>query len=460
MEGPEPRSALQLIFRKPYAPLFWAGFITSTGDWAALFAQISLADSIAGSSGILVVLAARVVPGLIGGAVGGVLADRINRRVAIVGADVGRGLLVLALAFADNLPFLFAVSFLMELLTLLGQPARAAIIPRLVGEQNILAANSLNLTAAYGTFPLGAGVAWLVGLLPPLTLFGLLPATTEATLFALDSVTFILSGLIILTIPIADQVIPDERRRRSRFDWRAPLADFVAGLKFVGKTKQVRGVIVGMAVALIGGGMLIVLGKDFAETTLRADTAGFFGLLFALGTGAALGMLALTAYGDRVLRRDIAFGFTLVVTAVGMIAAALAATVAGAMGWLALMGFGAGGSYVLGFTHLHEQTTDDMRGRTFAALFSLMRVGILVSMIVATNAQAVLQRAGSPFDNPARTVMIGGGLLVLASGLTMVWSLRHHFLNPKPSPEAVESIEAAGRAFRRFGRRNHHPDDE
>jgi dTMP kinase len=452
-------STRKLVRSGPFARLFWAGFISSTGDWAALFAQISLADFIAGSQGIVVVLAARVIPGLIGGAIGGVLADRINRKLLIFVADFGRGLLVLALAFADNLVELFTVSIVLEMLTLLGQPARAAVIPKLVGRESLLAANSLTLTAAYGTFPLGAGLALALGLLPTFSLFGLFPETTESVLFTLDSLTFILSGLIVLTIGMPRQEVAADRRRRSRFDWRAPLRDFWHGIRFVATTGAVRGVILGMSLALFGGGMLIVLGKAFAEEVLNAEASGFFALLFALGTGAAVGMTTLTVYGDRFWRRDASFGAALVITGIGMGAAALVQTVAGGMGWLFVMGFGAGASYVLGFTHLHEQTNDAVRGRTFAALFSLMRVGLLVAMLVATYLEGTLTgRFGPPFDEPSRLVLLGGALVVLVAGGGMLWSVRAVFLHPKPSPEAIQSLEAAGKAFRTFRRDRDKPE--
>ena len=433
--------------------MFWAGFLSSTGDWAALFAQISLAENIAGSQGILVILAARLIPGLLGGAIGGVLADRAFRKVAIVSADVGRGVLVLSLAFLDTLPAIFLVSFALELLTLLGQPARAAIIPGLVGRDNILTANSLNLSAAYGTFPLGAGLALVFGLLGPITLFGLLPDTSEAILFAADSVTFLASGLLMLTVALPHVKVADERKAVSRFDWRAPLRDFTDGIKFVAKNSAVRPIILGMTVALFGGGMLIVLGKAYAEDTLGADSAGFFGLLFALGTGAAVGVVGLSVYGDRLLRRDVLFGVALTVTGIGLVAASLISTIAGGMGWLTVMGLGAGSAYVTGFTHLHEQTDDALRGRTFAALFSLMRVGLLGSMVVATNAEGLLKGTVS---DPTRMLLLGGGIIVVVSGGALVWGKREALGRPKLSPEGRESIDAAGRAFSRFriGRQN------
>lgn len=445
----------------PFSRLFWAGFITSTGDWAALFAQITLAGAIGGATGILVVLAARLLPGLVGGAIGGVLADRVSRKVVIVSADLLRGVVVLSLAFVERLPELFAIAMLLEMLTLLGQPARAAAIPHLVDENRLLGANSLMLTAAYGTFPLGAAVSWMLGLLPALNILGI-PATTEAKVFALDAVTFIASGLILLTIPLGRARIRPERRRESPFDMRAPLRDLVEGMRFVGGSRQVRTVVFGMSIALVGGGILIVLGQGFVEDVLRADEAGFFAMLTALGTGGAVGIAGLTFYGHALTRRDVAFGFALSITGVALVAASLVKTVPGGMGWMAVMGLGAGASYVLGFTHLHEQVDHELQGRTFAALFSLMRAGLLASMALATAAVDVIDgRFRAPFDNATRDVLFVGGVIVFVSGVGALWSRRSVFRRPRVSHEDLATLEEASQMATLIrGRAGTPPEDE
>ena len=71
-------------------------------------------------------------------------------------SDVARAVLVLSLIFVTNLWQLFAVSFLLEALTLLWQPSREAWVPNLVPEGGMVAANSLTLVAAYGMLPVGA----------------------------------------------------------------------------------------------------------------------------------------------------------------------------------------------------------------------------------------------------------------------------------------------------------------
>jgi len=447
----EPQTAWDLVRHGSFARLFWAGFISSVGDWAALFAQITLAAAIAGPTGILVVLAARLLPGLVGGAIGGVLADRVNRKVAILVSDFGRAVLVLSLAWVNGLGELFVISVGLELLTLIGQPARAAAVSDLVASPNLLTANSLMLGAAYGTFPIGAALSWILGVIPTFTIFGMLPETTEARVFFVDSVSFAVSGLLVLSIAFAPRRLDPGRQRSSRFDWRAPLRDLWEGVVFVARNSKVRPIVIGMSVALFGGGMLIVLGRTFAAETLQADEAGFFAVLTALGTGAAIGIIALSIYEDRIVRRDLAFAVSLLVTGAALMSASLVKTVPGAMAWLTVMGLGAGSAYVTGFTHLHEQVDQDLQGRTFAALFSLMRIGLLLAMTVAAPAADLLEGVlPSPLDNATRDLLFLGGLIVILAGFATLWTLRDTFHWPKLGREGLESMDAAGRAFFRL----------
>ncbi len=439
-------SGWALVRRGPFARLFWAGFVTSVGDWAALFAQITLADAIAGAAGIVTVLSARLLPGLLGGVIGGLLADRGSRKAVMVVSDVGRGVLVLSLAWVGDLAPLFLISVGLELLTLMGQPARAAVLPNLVPGPSLLLANSLTLAAAYGTFPIGAALSWMIGLAPAVSLFGVLPASTEAHVFAADALTFFASALVLASTAIPNVQIVAERQRVSRFDLRAPLRDLADGVRFVARG-GIRPIVIGMSTALFGGGVLLVLGRDFAVDVLRADEAGFFALLTALGTGAGLGIVALTLFGDRVNRRDVTFAVTLTLAGVGLLSLSFVQTVVGGMGWAAVMGLGAGAAYVTGFTYLHETVSDELRGRTFAVLFSLMRVGLLVSMAVAAPVSAALV-FDPPLDNATRNTIFVGGAIVLLSGFGVLWTVRDALRTSRFATAALRSIAAAGRSMR------------
>jgi hypothetical protein len=180
-----------------------------------------------------------------------------------------------------------------------------------------------------------------------------------------------------------------------------------------------------MTVALAGGGIVIVLGKPFAKDVLDAGTTGFPALLTAFGFGAGAGIVLVTVFGPRITHKDINFSLALLVTGVSLGAAGLVKTIFGGVGWIFVMGFGAGSGYVLGFAHLHEQASDAIRGRTFAALFSLMRIGLLTSMTIALPLAALFDGVfPGLLSQGSRIVLILGGSTVFLGGVVTLWSVR------------------------------------
>ncbi|MEA2002851.1 MAG: MFS transporter, partial [Actinomycetota bacterium] len=156
-EETAPRTIRSLMSRGPFARFFWAAVVGSTGDWVTVFAMIAMADRIGAQRGILIVLVSRILPGLLLSGPIGVISDRVDRRKLVVAADLGRGMIVPFVAFVDTIPALVGITLVLEFLSLLGQPPRTAMVPRLVSKENLVSANSLMLGAAYGTVPLGAG---------------------------------------------------------------------------------------------------------------------------------------------------------------------------------------------------------------------------------------------------------------------------------------------------------------
>lgn len=447
-----PRSTLSLITSGPFARLWWSSVVGSTGDWITIFATIALADALGGGTGVLIALVSRILPGLVLGAWIGVVSDRMDRRRLVVISDVGRGLVVPFLVFADNLGALVAINVALELLSLVGQPPRNAMLPRLVSRTNLVAANSLMLGATYGTVPLGAGFNWALSALPAVTLGGLIPAvTSELTLaFAVDSLTFFLSAALVATLPVMRAQLSFEHENGTADTSPTALQDLVEGARFFWQRRSVRRVIIGMTTALVGGGTMIVLGPSFVEDVLRADQTGFFAIITTMGIGAGVGIAAVSLYESRLLRRDLVFAVSLLAAGVGLAAASLTATVSGAAAWMLAMGFGAGAAYVMGLTHLHEQVSDELRGRVFATLFGLMRIGLFVSMAVAPPLEALLSGVGvGRLSNPTRLVIFLGGAVIIGSGVATLWSLRALLGRPKLGAEARDILAHASEPRRR-----------
>jgi dTMP kinase len=421
--------------------------VSSTGDWIAILATLSLAESLAGGGGIVLALTARILPGLFFAAIGGIIADRFNRKYVMLFAEAGRACLVLSLAFARSITYLVVVSLAMEALTLLFQPAKEATVPRLVERNELVQANSMSLSAAYGTFPLGALIFLMIAPWGDnVTLGGLLPGTHQSLAFLLDSTTYLVSFLILTTLP---SIAPSKRRttgkKRSRWNPMSAIIDLKEGVVFVASNKRVRSVVVAMTVALAGGGIIVVLGQPYSRDVLRAGAAGFPALLSAFGVGAGTGIVGVTIFGPRFQYKDILFSIALIVTGSSLAAAAFVETLMGAVGWIAAMGVGAGSAYVLGFAHLHEQADDELRGRTFAALFSLMRIGLLTSMMLAVPAARLLDdRVPGMLATGSRMVLLLGGLVMLLSGSVALWSVRRNLIalgqmGPRPEVEAASA---------------------
>jgi dTMP kinase len=445
MTAAAPRSTMSMIRSGPFARFWWASVVSSSGDWITMFATITLGNRIAGETGVLLALLSRIIPGLVFGAVVGVLTDRFDRRTLVVISDLGRFLLVPALLFVTDLGMLAVVNFALEMLSLLGQAPRNAMIPRLVPPENLVTANSLILGSTFGTIPLGAGLSWFFVSLPTNDLGGLVPASNASLTwaFGFDALTFLASAALIWSLGPVRSVAAARRQ-----DGEKPNAfqEFKEGVAAFWGRKSIRRVIIGMTTALMGGGLMIVVGSPFVDQVLDADDAGFFAIITTAGLGAALAVAWMTLYETRLLRRDLVFALALIACGVGLGATSLTSTVFGAASWMGVFGFGAGAAYVMGFTHIQESVDDDLRGRVLATLFTLMRVGLFVSMAAAPSLDLILARNGlGIFDESKRAVLLVGGLLIISSGAATLWSLRDSFGRPRFGAEARDILAEAVR---------------
>lgn len=429
---------IELLRRGPFSRLWWASAASSWGDWVTFFATLALADQIGGSTAVLVPLMSRIIPSLLLGSLAGVIADRLDRKRVMVLSDVGRGVVVLTFVLADDLITIAIISSVLEILTMIRQPAREASVPTLVDSGDLVTANSLSAFAAYGTAPIGAA-AWtgLAALFTATGGWGPVDRGPDLA-FVVDSLTFVASGALVATIRIPKPTLAEDRKPAQR-DWMQPLRDLTEGVAFVTQTRTVRRVVLGMAVALFGGSALLPLGQSFSQEILGGGDTGFGTLVTALGVGVGLGMVGVAIFSNERTRYDLTYSLSSGVTGVAIGLTAFTRTVGGAAGWLLVAGIGTGYAYVMGFTHLHGVVDDRLRGRTFAALFTLVRTAMMVSfalaVLVASTLDGVLP---PPFDNGIRNVFALAGILILVTGLLSLASIRQGPRRPEPVPEAAD----------------------
>ncbi|MDQ6728322.1 MAG: MFS transporter [Actinomycetota bacterium] len=426
----------KLLGTASFFRLWLAQVVSSLGDWIGLFAILTLTARIGKGSpeaAIALVMSARMIPGFFLASVGGVLVDRWDRRRVMVTCDVGRGMVLATLPFVTSVWGLFLASLVLEVLTLLWSPAKEASVPNLVAADKLASANSFSLAAAYGTFPIASAlfasltkVAEILGRHADALHF--LRLNQESLAIYFDVLTFFLSATLIWSLHLQRA----RQTERAPMDLTRTFGEIKEGWRFIGTNPTVRSVMVGLGTGLVGGAMIAPLGPIYANEVLQAGAAGFGLLLTALGMGVAVGVLALSAFQKR-LSHSLIFPWAVVGAGASMLVAVTMSSLALTMLFIGLMGICAGAVYVLGFTILQETVEDEIRGRTFATLYTLSRLCMLISLSLAplgsrllddvSNAlvHGHLDLAGATLSVPGvrLTLWLGAVIILAAGGLAL-----------------------------------------
>ncbi len=208
-----PREGLRLtraLQSRAFA-CFWLGqSISSLGDGAFLTALAVAVYQLTGSSLIMgLLLMAQIIPELLLTLAGGVVADRLPRRLILVCADTGRALTVLLIALLLwlhllHLWHLFALAILFGLCRSFFSPAYRAITPQIVVKEHLSSANALTgLSIYFGNLlgpMLGAGCIALA-------------RGSAGLAFAFDGLTFIISVCSLLALRSLPLITDQEDRR-------------------------------------------------------------------------------------------------------------------------------------------------------------------------------------------------------------------------------------------------------
>ncbi|MEZ5280816.1 MAG: MFS transporter [Acidimicrobiales bacterium] len=455
MTGPEPIDAAPAaldgkagVFGRLFATpeffrLWLAQVFSAFGDWVGFLAIIVIAERIGGDtagSAIALVMIARVLPGFFLASVGGVIVDRFNRKRLMITCDITRAVVLLVLPAIDTVWGLVLASLVLELATSLWGPAKEAIVPNVVPEDQLTTANSLSLVAAYGTFPFAsaafAGLArtsdWLVGT----GRLDLLDVNREALALYVDAATFLVAASLIATLPLVARSAAERRSSKRTIDWSSGVRELKEGWKFIALNPTVRAVLVALSTGMIGGGMLIPLGSVFNHQILEADDDGYGAILTVLGVGVAVGVAILSAIQTRVDKRRMFVGVIIAAGVSLFFAVSVSAIQVSLVGVFAL-GLNAGAVYVLGFTLLHESVSDELRGRVFSALYTLVRFCLLVAIgvggflsealdwVFEQTLESRVEIGSFGFDLVGvRGALWLAGLLIVGAGLLAAWSLR------------------------------------
>ncbi len=437
LRGTRSATLKDLITHPPFARLLAAMSVSSLGDWVGFLAVTSLVTDLAAgttSAGFAVagLMIARTLPAVVLGPLAGAIIDRTDRKQLMIAADLARGAMYATMVFLDQLAIIYVLSFAIESLSLVWGPARDASLPNLVPRRQLANANSIALASTYGTLPLGGIVFTLLvslnDLLSPLLPF--LDAHDVAVPLFLDAGTFAFSALMLSRVPIKP---PTTSRVLGSFDVSRIWRDVADGVRFLREDSMASAMTAGIVVAFSAVGAVLALGRIFVEDSLQAGSRGWGFIVTAFGIGMGLGMAGANQVA-RVIQRVSVLPWSMVAAALSLFVLAVMPSLGFASVMTVWLGAFCGVAWVTGYTLLQENVRDEFRGRTFASLAVLSRMGLFLSRAAFPTLAGISGSIGSRFGlDGVRLALATAGLAVALAGLNTRRLLKRYRLS-RPEP--------------------------
>jgi DHA3 family macrolide efflux protein-like MFS transporter len=378
--------------------LLWFGQLVSFfGDRVHQMALAVIVAQLAGPLEVGLTFAATVIPNVVLGPLAGALVDRWDRRTTMIACDLVRAGLVLLvpIVIGVNIWLVYGVAFSVATVSLLFRPAKNALIPRIVPEDELVTANSassVNETIAdlLGYPVAGAIVTALSGLL--------------AAAFILDSATYLISAILLIAM-----VVPRDEFKAPPFRPALIWAEMVEGWNFLVRQRELLANTVVSAAGRVAVGVEVVCSilyaKEFLDRSSLAYPANYGLLMAAIGAGSVVGGVAVGQYASRAAKGPL--------TIAGFVGMGLALFAAGfvtnpfvALGLFFMVGAANTVWLIPTITLFQERTPQRLMGRVVSSRQALVFGVMATAMGVAG--------WGATVAGPATVLMIGGAICALA----------------------------------------------
>ncbi|MCL2503943.1 MAG: MFS transporter, partial [Coriobacteriia bacterium] len=280
-DAPSKGAYRRILGDTMFRRLWYAQFVSGVGDWLVIGFLMPLVTKLSGGSSFAVagIMIAKIIPALVFSSAIGVLVDRFDRRKVMLVTDLVRAALSLVLVVTNSLAVIYLVVLAMEAAALFFWPARNALIPHLVDEKDITLANGLAYTTQQASMLVGltAATGILAGLeaIVRAVLNANLPVVEQLVGFAapallgsrggaiLNVFTFLFSAIVIATVKIS-----------ARAAGHAPFTlsllgkDALESFRFLATRQELRGLLVTIGFAILGGGTIIPVGTTYVHDNL------------------------------------------------------------------------------------------------------------------------------------------------------------------------------------------------
>lgn len=396
-----PWSTRQLLHNRNFLLLWLGQVISAFGNAVTNLTLLILINALTGSTAAIATLTILLaVPQVTIGLLGGVYADRWERKRILLVSDFARGMLVLGFLLVDSpqrLWLLYTLAFVQACVGAIDSPARGALLPQVVPAAGLMAANALGQT--------GNLLAMVLGGVAAGTLVGFSASYWPA--FSVDALTFFIS--FALVAPLVVRPVDRAAATTGQSLWANVLSvgsDLRAGLDLIAKTPVLWGSLIVTSVMMLGLGSVNVLFVPFLANDLRVPIAWFGVVEFAQ----VLGMVISGGLAATVLRFKL--GHVISGGAIGLGLAVAATALAGAP-WQVMVTLFIVGCFITPLqaavsTLLQTAVPSEILGRIQSAMNTAIGAANLLSMACAGLLGAWLG---------VRNVFILAGVISLLAGL-------------------------------------------
>ncbi len=409
-----PAASTPLSFREvlklPSIRRLWAAQIVSIfGDFLAIYAVYSVVTfKLHGTAtDVSLILVAYLLPLALVSPIAGALVDRWNIKRTMIASDLIRGGIVLLLPFATGLGQIYALFFLLSVVSSFFMPCQSITIRTLVPQAGLLSANALMMQAMY-----------VMQIVSPAISGQMVAYLGANSCFWFDACTFVFSASMIFSISIEHQPAP------APGGVRALVASMQEGMRFIFTHAAISFIMIAMTAGMFAircfGALIAVYVRDVLHSGTR--------LFGNLGSLVGVGMIGGTQLVNTVARNKpknhivVAglFGIGIAILFVASITS-IPVTVIGMFG----VGFCAALIMIPAQTVLQQETPRPMLGRVSSSMMSVLASAQVLAMLVAG---PVAQKVG------IRNLYFGSGVLLLLMALVGYRELR--------KPVAVEAATA------------------
>ena len=391
------RASLSLLRRNgDFRKLYLASLISLGGDWFLLVALFGLALEFTESAvSVAALIVAQEIPFGVASLIGGVLADRFDRRRLMVVCDVARTVLCLGFLLVNDPSMMWLAYLLLAVISSFSavfDPASSAALPNLVEPGELGPANALS-GSLWGTMlAVGAALGGVVA-----------AALGRDAAFLIDASSFAVSGMLIARI----------RRPFSAERTEEPEANVIRAtvetVRYARRDHRVLALVTVKAGFGIAAGVIALIAV-FAHEEFGAGDAGIGALMAGRGVGALIGpFLGRWLAGPQDRRLFGAIGVALAVFGLGYATLGVMPSLFAAAVAVGIAHLGGGAQWTLSSYGLQRLVPDRIRGRIFAFDFTLITLSLTVSALVT--AWAADRFGARP------TVAVLGGVAVLWAGI-------------------------------------------